>query len=60
MYPIDFAPTQLDTLAPVRESVAHLVKRKFLKKGDRVLITKGDFTGPGGTNEMKIITVGDV
>ena len=24
----------------------------------RVLITKGDFTGPGGTNAMKIVTVG--
>jgi pyruvate kinase len=28
-----------------------------LKKGDRVLVTKGDFTGPGGTNTMKIVTL---
>lgn len=60
VYPIEFAPSQLDTLAPVRESVTHLVKRGYLKQGDRVLITKGDFTGPGGTNEMKIVTVGEL
>jgi hypothetical protein len=24
-----------------------------------VLLTKGDFTGPGGTNEMKILKVGE-
>ena len=29
----------------------------YLESGDRVLVTKGDFTGPGGTNAMKIITV---
>ncbi len=58
VYPVDFAPTMLDTLAPIREAVDALVKRGLLKDGDRVLMTKGDFTGPGGTNEMKIIKVG--
>ena len=58
VYPVDFAPTKLDTLAPIREAVDALVKRGLLKDGDRVLMTKGDFTGPGGTNEMKIIKVG--
>ena len=57
VYPIEFMPTKLDTLAPVREAVACLVKRGLLSKGDRVLLTKGDFNGTGGTNEMKIITV---
>ena len=57
VYPVDFAPSSLDNLAPVRESVDALKKRKLLKDGDRVLMTKGDFTGPGGTNEMKIIKV---
>ena len=36
-----------------------LVDKGLLKDGDRVLLTKGDFTGPGGTNEMKILKVGD-
>nr|WP_291513731.1 hypothetical protein [Abyssibacter sp.] len=36
-----------------------LVERELIAKGDRVLITKGDFTGPGGTNALKIVTVGE-
>ena len=46
-------------LHPIREAVATLVKRGLLKGGDRILLTKGDFTGPGGTNEMKILHVGE-
>jgi len=57
VYPVDFTPTSIT--APIREAVAVLVERKLLKNGDRVLLAKGDFTGPGGTNEMKIIKVGE-
>jgi pyruvate kinase len=57
VYPIQFSPTSIT--APIREAVAALVERKLLKEGDRVLLTKGDFSGPGGTNEMKIIKVGE-
>jgi len=57
VYPVEFVPTSIT--APIREAVAALVERKLLQNGDRVLMTKGDFTGPGGTNEMKIIKVGD-
>lgn len=60
VYPIAFAPSRLDTLAPVRESISCLVERGVLANGDRVLLTKGDFTGPGGTNAMKIVTVGEL
>ncbi|MGQ0622018.1 MAG: pyruvate kinase [Panacagrimonas sp.] len=60
VYPIPFVPSRLDTSAPVREAVACLVERGAIAIGDRVVITKGDFTGPGGTNAMKIITVGDI
>ena len=60
VYPIAFTPTRLDTLAPVRESISCLVERGVLANGDRVLVTKGDFTGPGGTNAMKIVTVGEL
>jgi pyruvate kinase len=55
VYPVDFTPVSI--MAPIREAVATLVKRGLLKGGDRVLLTKGDFTGPGGTNEMKILHV---
>jgi pyruvate kinase len=57
VYPIDFSPVSIR--APIQEAIQCLVERKLLKAGDRVLLTKGDFNGPGGTNEMKIIKVGD-
>ncbi|HVT35962.1 MAG TPA: pyruvate kinase [Nevskiaceae bacterium] len=59
VYPLDFAPSQLETRAPIAEAVALLESRGLVRKGDRVLATKGDFTGPGGTNTMKIVTVGE-
>jgi pyruvate kinase len=57
VYPVDFTPVSI--MAPIKEAIMTLVNRGLLKEGDRVLLTKGDFTGPGGTNEMKIIKVGD-
>ncbi|HSW13504.1 MAG TPA: pyruvate kinase [Solimonas sp.] len=59
VYPVDFTPTQLDTLAPLKEAVNCMQQRGYVKLGERVIMTKGDFTGPGGTNAMKIVTVGE-
>ncbi|HWU68095.1 MAG TPA: pyruvate kinase [Stenotrophobium sp.] len=59
VYPVEFVPSQLDTLLPSTEAVACLKNCNGIKTGDRVLMTKGDFNGPGGTNTMKIITVGE-
>jgi pyruvate kinase len=56
---IDFTPSDLDTLKPTQEAIACLRARGFLQNGDRVLITKGDFNGPGGTNTMKVLPVGE-
>ncbi len=58
VYPIEFAPSSLDGVTAAHESVQCLADRGFLKLGDRVLVTKGDFRGPGGTNSMKVLTVG--
>lgn len=58
VYPVLFEPSSLDGMVAVREAVESLRQRGLVKDGDRVLITKGDFTGPGGTNAMKIVTVG--
>lgn len=58
VYPVAFEPSQTDSLAPVREAIATLVGRGYLSDGDRVMVTRGDYTGPGGTNAMKIVTVG--
>ena len=57
--PVEFAPTNLDTGKPVREAIEALVRRGALRDGQRALVTKGDFNGPGGTNTMKIVTVGE-
>jgi len=59
VYPLDFNPPSLVSPAAENEAVNFLVKAKLLKKGDRVLMTKGDFTGPGGTNTMKIVKAGE-
>jgi pyruvate kinase len=59
VYPVDFDPSRLDTLAPTQEAIACLKGRGRIAPGDRVLITKGDFTGPGGTNTMKVVNVGE-
>jgi len=60
VYPIEFAPSGLETSKPVGEAVDCLKRRKLIKDGDRVLATKGDFNSPGGTNTMKIVIVGEV
>ena len=61
VFPMEFEPSNLDSsLTPIREAIDCLIQRGVVEPGDRVLITKGDFTGPGGTNAMKIVTVGDL
>ena len=59
VFTVDFAPTNLDTSKPVGEAIQVLVGRGDLENGQRALVTKGDFSGPGGTNTMKIVTVGE-
>lgn len=58
VYPVLFTPTELIGLTPILEAITCLKGQGSVQDGDRVLITKGDFTGPGGTNEMKVVTVG--
>jgi len=60
VYPVLFTPTDLIGLTPIHEAINCLKGRKEISDGDRVLVTKGDFTGPGGTNEMKVVTVGQL
>ena len=57
VFPVAFEPAQLETMKPVAEAIESLKYRKVIAEGDRVLVTKGDFTGPGGTNSMKIVSV---
>lgn len=61
VYPVFFDPTQISEGTINRGAVEELVRRKAVKEGDLLILTKGDFTGvAGGTNAMKIVTVGKV
>jgi pyruvate kinase len=59
VYPVSFDVTTPDHATVNREAIDELVRRGAVRDGDLVIITKGDLTGvQGGTNAMKIITVG--
>ena len=61
VYPVFFDPTQISEGTINRGAVEELVQRGAVKEGDLLILTKGDFTGvAGGTNAMKIVTVGKV
>ncbi len=56
---IAFDPTMLERHDVNRLAVEKLVNQGLVKNGDLVVLTKGDHMGRlGGTNAMKIITVG--
>ncbi|MEX2480832.1 MAG: pyruvate kinase [Gammaproteobacteria bacterium] len=60
VYPVQFDVTGIP-YSEVTDAVLSLLKaRGVVSDGDRVIITKGDLHGySGGTNGMKIVTVGD-
>ncbi|MBI4005795.1 MAG: pyruvate kinase, partial [Gammaproteobacteria bacterium] len=60
VYPIKFDITHTDPLEANKEIIDELLERNVVSNGDYVVITKGDLRGKrGGTNNMKIIKVGD-
>ncbi|MGI9229838.1 MAG: pyruvate kinase [Gammaproteobacteria bacterium] len=60
VYPLQFDITHTDPLEANQEIIKDLVRRELVDEGDLVIITKGDLRGHrGGTNNMKIIRVGD-
>ncbi len=61
VYPLEFDVTKMNRDEVNRRAVSELEKRGFVKKGDLVIITKGDHMGIlGGTNALKIVQVGEV
>lgn len=61
VYPLEFDVTILNRDEVNRSAVTELEKRGFVKRGDLVIITKGDHMGIlGGTNALKIVQVGEV
>ncbi len=59
VFPFAFTHESMDH-ADVNSKIIELLKQHGqAKKGDKFIITKGDLTGePGGTNAMKVVTVG--
>lgn len=61
VYPITFDATHIDRRILNQSATLELQNRHILKKGDLVIITKGDLIGVHGrTNSLKIVTVGDL
>ncbi len=59
VYPVAFELVATESVASVNEAIECLKYRNVIGTGDRVLVTKGDLVGgSGGTNSMKIVTVG--
>ena len=60
VYPVVFDQTQTTHEEVNRDLIQNLVERNVVAQGDTVIITKGDVFGrTGGTNAMKILTVGE-
>ncbi len=61
VYPVEFDVTTCARDEVNAKSIVALEDFGVLEKGDRVILTKGDYLGVGGgTNVMKILVVGDV
>ena len=60
VYPIPFDATPIDRRILNQAAIETLQQLNILKKGDLVIITKGDLIGVHGrTNSLKIVTVGE-
>jgi pyruvate kinase len=58
--PVAFDISNIDTTEVTAGILTQLLERGAVTDGDRVIITKGDLMGlSGGTNGMKIVTVGE-
>ena len=58
---IDFDATAVRRKKVNKLAVAQVVKQGYIQDGDLVILTKGDQIGiDGGTNAMKIVTVGSI
>jgi len=59
--PVSFDVTTPDHATLNREVIDELKRRGAVRDGDRVILTKGDLAGVmGGTNAMKVLTVGEL
>ena len=62
VYPVWIHDKLTDPREANRIVVEHLIEENVVNDGDLVIVTKGDLMGydtEGGTNQMKIIRVGE-
>ncbi|HYQ92947.1 MAG TPA: pyruvate kinase [Candidatus Competibacteraceae bacterium] len=60
VYPLRFDVVHVNPSWVIQAAVNALQHRHLVKKGDLVILTKGDYKGvAGGTNTIKIVRVGD-
>ena len=58
VHPVDFEMNEDSNIAIEHQAVSEFLDRGIIKKGDILIVTRGEVTGiKGGTNTMKIITV---
>ncbi len=61
VYPVSFDASSMSRGDINRVAIEELRSRGLVNDGDRIIITKGDFSGiGGGANAMKIVEVGQV
>jgi pyruvate kinase len=58
VYPIPFDITHTDPAELYKAISRELIERKFVRSGDEIILTLGEFSGvSGGTNTMKLLEV---
>jgi len=61
VYPLRFDVVHINPSWVIQAAINAVLHRGLAKKGDLVILTKGDYKGvSGGTNTMKILRVGDL
>ncbi|MDT8451467.1 MAG: pyruvate kinase [Gammaproteobacteria bacterium] len=62
VYPLSIDFTQIGPYNISSKVAGLLTNKGVVKEGDLIIITRGDFLGKeaGGTNAMKVVTIGDV
>ena len=59
VYPIAHDFDSDDVEVALEEGIQLLVKKGYIKAGDRIILTMGEYTGnEGGTNTMRLVQVG--
>jgi pyruvate kinase len=60
VYPVRFDVVHVNPSRVIQAAINAVLHRGMVRKGDLVILTKGDYKGvQGGTNTMKVVRIGD-